>query len=538
MTDHPIVATAVPLPSISTPQPAEYAAQLYTDYLAHAAMDTRRTFGQFFTPVAVARFMARLATSSLDHSEVRLLEPGAGTGVLTAAVCEQLPSTVESVHIDAYELHPDLADRCEQALSFTSKTLAERGVRCTFAVHQRDFVLENANTLTANLFGSSHVPYDIAIANPPYFKLQKDDPRAQAAAHVVHGQPNIYAVFMAIMAAVLRPGGTMVTITPRSFTAGDYFRRFREVLFSAVVPESIHLFESRRDAFRGDEVLQENVIVAARRRSGASSDSVCITSSAGVSDLSGAKKRSVPLADVVDRTTSQMPIYIPTSDLDENVIKLVRSWSETLQRLNLRVSTGPVVAFRAEQFLRDGKATGEELVPLLWLQNVKAMSVTWPAERGNKLQQIVDSPQSAYLLVPNRSYVIMRRFSAKEERRRLVAAPLLEGTLPGRSLGLENHLNYIYRSKRKMSRYEATGLAALLSSALVDRYFRISNGNTQVSAVELRHLPLPRAEVIEAIGRTVAASGNVNLDQSVHDALHVPATIRRELERVPNVEGG
>jgi adenine-specific DNA-methyltransferase len=131
----------------------------------------------------------------------------------------------------------------------------------------------------------------------------------------------------------------------------------------------------------------------------------------------------------------------------------------------------------------------------------------------------------------------MRRFSAKEERRRVVAAPLVGGRLPGRNVGLENHLNYIHRPKGKMSRDEVTGLAALLCSALVDRYFRISNGNTQVSAIELRQLRLPKAETIEAIGRAVNASPTIDLDETIHDALHVPAHVRGELERVANVEG-
>jgi adenine-specific DNA-methyltransferase len=36
--------------------------------------------------------------------------------------------------------------------------------------------------------------FDLVIANPPYFKIPKSDPRAQAAAAIVHGQPNIYAL--------------------------------------------------------------------------------------------------------------------------------------------------------------------------------------------------------------------------------------------------------------------------------------------------------------------------------------------------------
>jgi adenine-specific DNA-methyltransferase len=55
---------------------------------------------------------------------------------------------------------------------------------------------------------------------------------------------------------------------------------------------------------------------------------------------------------------------------------------------------------------------------------------------------------------------------------------------------------------------ESRGLAALLNSSLIDRYFRIINGNTQINAVELRSLPLPELEVIQDIGRKLGSSEN------------------------------
>lgn len=209
--------------------PSGYAFQLFSEYVANASMEERRELGQFFTPREVAMFMAELAMPTRDH--VRLLEPGAGTAILTAAVCERLADTAKSVHIDIHEIHPRLADLSEEVLSHTADWLKMRGVRCTFQIHRGDFVLENAAYLTPSFFNEPREGYDIAIANPPYFKLLKDDPRARAASHIVHGQPNIYAIFMAIMASLLREDGIMVTITPRSFTTGEYFRRFREVLF-------------------------------------------------------------------------------------------------------------------------------------------------------------------------------------------------------------------------------------------------------------------------------------------------------------------
>jgi adenine-specific DNA-methyltransferase len=509
--------------------PSALALRLFSDYCSIAPMNDRRDLGQFFTPHEVAQFMAELVhVPSVSH--LRILEPGTGTGILTASLCERLPGRVGSVHIDVHEIHPRLSDLTEETLSYTQEWLNERGVVCTFSIHREDFVIENASYLTPSLFTTAREGYDIAIANPPYFKLLKDDPRARAAAHIVHGQPNIYATFMAIMASLLREGGEMVTITPRSFTTGDYFRRFREVLFSQVVPEAIHLFGSRTDAFRKDEVLQENVIMRAVRKRPIPGSAVTITTSAGIRDLDDRRTRVVPLLDVVDLDSRELAVHIPINDLDDRILSFVRSWPETLHTLGLKVSTGPVVAFRALDFIH-GAPNGNNEVPLLWLQHVKKMDVAWPIAGTNKRQYIADRPDSQYLLLPNATYVVMRRFSAKEEHRRIVAAPLLGTKFPGRMIGLENHLNYIQRMDSAMSPEEAVGLAGLLNSVIVDRYFRISNGNTQVSAVELRQFPLPSLHAILRIGAALKARRGKNLDLVVAEALDIPGSLMQDVER-------
>jgi adenine-specific DNA-methyltransferase len=508
--------------------PSRFAWQLFTDYCATASMDERRGFGQFFTPPEVASFMADMALPL--RGDIRVLEPGAGTAILAGSLCERLPGRCTSVHIDVHEIHPKLAELCESVLRHTRDWLSSRGVSCTFEVHRGDFVLEKSAYLTPSLFNEAHELYDVAIANPPYFKLLKDDPRARAASHIVHGQPNIYAIFMAIMASLVRDNGVLVTITPRSFTTGDYFRRFREVLFSTMVPEMLHLFGSRKDAFRKDEVLQENVIMRLAKKRTDADTRVTISSSAGISDLVQRTIRTVPLRDVIDMDSRELAVHIPVNDVDNHVLDFVRSWPATLQSLGLKVSTGPVVAFRAWDFIHDA-ANGANEVPLLWLQHVRKMDVRWPIETSNKRQYISDCPESQYLLLPNQTYVVMRRFSAKEEHRRIVSAPIFAREFPGRMIGLENHLNYIHRPKGILHDDEARGLAALLNSVIVDRYFRISSGNTQVSAVELRQLPIPDSNSLHAIGKEVRRSERKELDVLVAEALHVPTSLMKELER-------
>jgi len=260
---------------------------------------------------------------------------------------------------------------------------------------------------------------------------------------------------------------------------------------------------------------------------------VQVSTSAGVSDLGRPRTRTVPLESVVDLRSRDFVLHIPTAETDDEVLSFVRAWPQTLGSLGLSVSTGPVVAFRARESLLYEADAAEEAVPLLWLQHVQSMAVRWPIPGVHKPQFFRVEPSTQKLLLPSDNYVVMRRFSAKEEARRLVAAPLYGRELSESTLALENHLNYIYRLRGSLTREEAAGLSAVLGSALLDRYFRVSNGNTQVNATELRALPLPALREITAIGEELLGGPDAaaRAEEVMTRILHVPATLRAEIGR-------
>jgi adenine-specific DNA-methyltransferase len=494
-------------------RPSAYAERLGRSYAALTRTEHKRNLGQYFTPADVACFMARMYCSA--RQRLRVLDPGAGAGALSCALCEWLASRQEKtceVALDAYETDIALAGYLEQSLAYAKEWMLKQGVNLNFKIHTEDFVLSNAEILSdsLSLFPQSFPHggmFDLVIANPPYFKLPKSDPRAQAAAPIVWGQPNIYAIFMAISAQMLREDGELIVISPRSYAAGNYFRLFRERFFARMRPDAIHLFDSRREAFNRDEVLQENMILRARRMTNWVNNGgvfVEVSRSAGIQDLSQPRKRFVPLADVLDVNTADKVLRVPLADADDDIARIVRSWPGNLRSYGLEISTGPVVPFRAVPLICGQGNVPQTHAPLLWMQNVTAMRVDWPVAARNKSQYIVANEQSRPLLVKNQNYVLLRRFSAKEASRRLIAAPYLAG-INSPFVGLENHLNYVHRPGGSLSPEEACGLATLLNSSLIDSYFRIFNGNTQVSATELRAMPLPPLNLIKTLGKRVMA---------------------------------
>jgi len=444
-----------------------------------------KAVGQFFTPLSVARFMAEL--SPRHKALTRVLDPGAGMGILSCALCEMLTGDIE---LEACEIDEKLATYLDICLSYAQLWMKSKNRYLKYKIVRNDFVL----TYGAALSEFNDIPFDIVISNPPYFKLSKVDARAQVAQRVVHGQPNMYALFMAVSAAVLQLGGHGIFITPRSYTAGHYFSRFRQYFFSLMRPRAIHLFESRHDIF--NEVLQENIILLAER---STQDSDVVLSSSVNFDFKRGIRRTKSSAKVVKKDNV---LHIPLSDYDDAVTEIVHTWTGRLQDYGLEVSTGPVVPFRAVNLIGRAGDVPSTHAPLLWMQNVKPMYCQWPL---NYKGQYLLLEGAAKLLLPNQNYVLIRRFSAKEEQQRLTAAPYL-GNLNTSVIGIENHLNYVYRLNGYLTDDETRGVAILLNSSLMDSYFRIFSGNTQVSATELRNLPLPPLEAIVELGKLAAYS--------------------------------
>jgi adenine-specific DNA-methyltransferase len=208
------------------------------------------------------------------------------------------------------------------------------------------------------------------------------------------------------------------------------------------------------------------------------------------------------------------------SELDELILQIVDGWQGLLGDYDIAISTGRVVPFRAQQYLLQSP-DGSPHVPLLWMHHVKPQKITWPLEENFTKPQYIERTQATLgLLVKNTNCVLLRRFSAKEETRRLVAAPFLANACSYDMIGVENHLNYLYGQHHPLSKAEAVGLSTLLNSGLIDRYFRISNGNTQVNASELRALPLPPLSVIQTIGQGwIEENETLDLDTMVLEIL-------------------
>jgi adenine-specific DNA-methyltransferase len=361
-------------------------------------------------------------------------------------------------------------------------------------------------------FESEPERFDLVIMNPPYRKVNTGTKERRALQRIGVDVSNLYAAFLALSTALLDAGGQIAAITPRSFANGPYFRSFRTYFFGRMAFDRLHIFESRSSVFAGDAVLQENIIFSARMATAADIRDVVISSSVGADE--GMVFRTVPHAEVVNPHDADCFVHIVADDEDAAIGHKMASLPTRLPLLKLEVSTGRVVDFRSREHLRT--ESGRNTVPLLYQGNLRGGGIAWPGS-VRKPTSIVACDATSKLLLPAETYVLVKRFTAKEERRRISASLFESSDVPTAQVGFENHLNVFHIGGRGLDRLLARGLAAWLNSTVVDRYFRSFNGHTQVNATDLRRLPYPTTVELLALGDAIG-SGRTS-DQEKIDAL-------------------
>lgn len=461
--------------------------------------DRKAEWGQFMTPDATADFMAGLFDEPTDI--VRLLDAGAGVGSLTAAFARNFPAA--SVAVECWEADPVMCDHLVPLLDAVASCAP---TSFKFSVRKEDFIEAAATELI-----SRKLPrFTHAIQNPPYAKINSQSKHRQILRAVGVETVNLYSGFLALTILAMRKGGQIVAIIPRSFCNGPYFKSFRALLFRECSLRRIHVFESRNKVFKDDAVLQENVIVRLDR--GMPQSEVVVSSSAGL-DFEGCPSRAFPFASIVKTGDADLFIHIP-APTDAAAPAFSPLCAGTLKDVGVEVCTGPVVDFRMSDDTRREPETGT--VPLLYAHHFKKGVLTWPDLAHRKPNAIRVSAASRRWLMPSGTYVLVKRFSSKEERRRITAYVLESADLPGDLIGIENHWNVLHTGKHGLDLELACGLAAFLNSTATDEVFRIFSGHTQVNAGDLRKMAFPTQETLRTLGKK---AGKGPLSQQAVDAL-------------------
>lgn len=464
-------------------------------------------FGQFLTPERTATFMAGLFPDA--DGCCHLLDAGAGIGSLSAAFLERWRSGgfhFQRVELDAFEIDCTLH-------SHLSQTLDKYNDSNDFVANIQgdDFIHAATESLSGSFFSQPPGFYTHAILNPPYKKINSDSPHRLALRRVGIETVNLYSAFVALSVAEAAPGGQIVAIIPRSFCNGPYYRPFRDFILGRAAIRHMHLFESRSKAFKDDDVLQENLIIRLER--GGKHGPVMVSTSTDDA-FTNLTTHEHPFERIVFPDDPERFIHVPTSP-EKSVIELSPSIRKTLADLGIMVSTGPVVDFRLKAHLRDMPEPGT--APLLYPGHFGNYGTTWPIVGMKKPNAIERNADTERWLYPNGFYCVVRRFSSKEEKRRIVASvvePCAFGDIP--VLGFENHLNLFHENKHGLPEPLARGLTVFLNTTAVDEHFRRFNGHTQINATDLKLMKYPSRDALIQLGEWAASQSA--LTQTMIDA--------------------
>ncbi len=468
------------------------------EYIETMPKKERKKYGQFFTSVETARFMANLYDIPQNKKRITLLDAGAGSGILTCAFVERVETIegIQEIEIVCYENDEHVLRLLNHNLNYIKESSSKK---IDIYLITKNYILEQYLDFN-EMIGSNPNPkkFDFVIGNPPYMKIPKEAPEATAMPEVCFGAPNLYFIFASMGLFNLMEDGEMVYIIPRSWTSGAYFKRFRQFFLTKGKLEHIHLFVSRDKVFDKEKVLQETMIVKVRKTQ-KTPDTITISSSQSNQDFANMTSLTVPYNLVV--SGREFYVYLVTNDEEVSVLKKLRKFDKTLPEIGVKMKTGLTVDFRNRDILRNEEEEGS--IPLFYSQHIKYGKVHFPIKREH---EYVVTEQKG-LVQDNRNYLFVKRFTAKEESRRLQCGVYLAKDFPQyKKISTQNKINFIDGLLTELSECLVYGLYVLFNSTIYDEYYRILNGSTQVNSTEINAMPVPDMHCVQEMGRELMRS--------------------------------
>lgn len=211
-------------------------------FSAKATPDESKLRGGYYTPKAIAQFIAAWASKSGP----RILEPSCGDG----AILQELTRIVGSTHVEAVELLPEEA----------AKARAASGAH----VEVSDFF----TWFKSDRFGY----FDAVVGNPPYIRFGSwAEESREGALNLMHQQGlrpnklmNAWVPFVIASVIATRPGGRIALVLPAELLQVGYAAIPRSFLVDNCTTVTIVSFAKL--VFPG--ILQEVILLLAERGEG------------------------------------------------------------------------------------------------------------------------------------------------------------------------------------------------------------------------------------------------------------------------------
>lgn len=141
------------------------------NFWATKSKSERKKIGQFFTDDQTALFMAGMFDFTNAPKKIRVLDPGAGTGILSAAFIEVAKKNkVKEIELVLIENNDDVLPVLEENIQLFSRV---KGIKISITLKKENFIIEQSVEFSMNL-ETIYGKFDYIICNPPYLKIPRN----------------------------------------------------------------------------------------------------------------------------------------------------------------------------------------------------------------------------------------------------------------------------------------------------------------------------------------------------------------------------
>jgi adenine-specific DNA-methyltransferase len=199
-------------------------------YTEETSLEHRQKFGQFFTPLEVAEFMASWVADP-DAKPNLVCDPAMGLGVFYRA----LRNIGYKKHVVSYEIDPRILAHAERTLKDDTKHLITKGDYLQSWVSPK---------------------YDGIVANPPYMKFQDFGDRKDFFIDFeskigtrLSGYTNSASAFLIKSISELSDKGRLAYIMPLEFLTTGYGEQVKKILLNNGLLKTVVRFENEKEVF-------------------------------------------------------------------------------------------------------------------------------------------------------------------------------------------------------------------------------------------------------------------------------------------------
>ena len=529
------------------------------DYLHLVSQEMRKRLGQYVTPSVIVKYILDAAGYRDDAGilDRRLADPACGSGIFLVEAVRVYLAALRRAGVPIETWYPRVLSafvgmdvdpvaclyaRFNLSLLLAPAILFWAGAHPDIAspalpIYCLDTLGTVATELGApRLFYHETSPlrltnsFDFVVGNPPYRKTGRLERELKDVFRAsLYGHPNAYGLFLHAGLEMLQPAGMLGYIVPRSMLSGLYFKNLRQFIEQRAALREITLITERKKVFRN--VLQGTMILVVQRRpvrEASRSALVYPLKTAVARSVADLENRQMPVAQVDSRQVARhlngtSVWFVADNRRTYDILDKILGRHPLLssQAVGCPARTGPIVWNRVKPLLRPSSEA--DALPLVWATDVGRFAFAFASAGESRSSYLKVTPRTRRLM--NRGVsLLVQRVTADEQPHRLVAC-VPEHFCAEHETGyfVENHLNVI-RPRSDAPSIDLYYLLGILSSDVIEFFFRAMNGNTQVSATELNLMPIPRCDresQIAALARqlqdTPAGAVATSLEQRLNE---------------------